>query len=154
MELSKAIDTMVQLEQSMSDCYKAISLICQDEENSKELTVLAKEEIDHKNLLTAGINYLMQAPDLFAQKREGAGELSLMANRIATLISNIHSKKVGFMEAINDVAAIERQLERFHMNRIAEVKDDSLRKLLNALSLGDKEHTKRLLRILQGSAAA
>lgn len=101
------------------------------------------------NLLAAGKNYLNEAPDLFGLKCERTSELSFMQNRIATLKEDIHSKKIGLIEAINDLAQIERQLEECHLSKIAEVKDASLKKLFDTLSLGDKEHKKRLFKVMQ-----
>jgi rubrerythrin len=149
MEISEAFDTMVQLEKKMSECFKEISQICHDEEISKELMMLSRGEIDHMNLLAAGKNYLNEAPDLFGLKCERTSELSLMQNRIDTLINNIQSKKIGLIEAINDTVQIERQLEECHLSKIAEVKDASLKKLFDTLSLGDKEHKRRLFKVMQ-----
>jgi rubrerythrin len=149
MEITEAFDTMVQLEALMSDCYLEISQICNDKSISKELVELSKEEIDHKNLLATGKNYLNEAPDVFSFDPDRASQLSLMQNRMARLIKDVHEKKIDLAEAINDAAVIERILERFHVHNIAEVKDMSLRRLFSTLSLGDKEHKKSLLRILK-----
>jgi rubrerythrin len=149
MEINDTFDTIVQLEKKMSECYGEMSQVCHNEETSKVLMKLSKEEIDHVNLLATGKNYLREVPDLFGLKCERTGELSLMQNRIATLIEKIHSNQVSLTEAINDVAEIERRLEQYHLNRIAEVKDASLKKLFDALSRGDKEHKERLFRLLE-----
>jgi rubrerythrin len=149
MEIIEAFDTMVQLEKNMSECYREISQVCHDEEISKELMTLSKEEIDHMNLLATGKNYLKEAPDIFSLKSGRIAELSFIQNNMIKLISDIRDKKKNLIEAINDAAELERILEQFHLNRIAEVKDASLKKLFETLSLGDKEHKKRLFRVME-----
>jgi rubrerythrin len=149
MKINEAFDTMVQLEKDMSECYKEISRICYDEAVSKELMTLSKEEIDHMNLLATGKNYLNEAPDIFKLKSGRIAELSFMQNNMTKLINDIRDKRKSLIEAINDAAELERILEQFHVNRIAEVKDASLKKLFETLSLGDKEHKKRLFRVMK-----
>lgn len=149
MEINEVFDMMVQLEKKMSECYREISQVCHDEGISKELMTLSKEELDHMNLLATGKNYFREAPDLFSLKSERMTELALVHNRINKLVEDIHEEKTGLIEAINDAAVLERILEQFHLNRMAEVKDASLKKLFDTLSLGDKEHKKRLFRVLK-----
>jgi rubrerythrin len=140
---------MVRLEKKMSECYKEISQICQDEDISKEFMTLSKEEIDHMNVLATGKNYLSHAPDIFKLKPGREVGLSPIQSKIDKLINDVHEKKIGLMEAINGAADLERILEQSHLDRIAEVKDASLKKLFESLSLGDKEHKKRLFRFMQ-----
>ena len=149
MEILEAFNTMVQLEKSMSECYKEISRICPDEQVSRELMTLSQEELVHMNLLGTGKNYVNAAPDQFSLKSERIAELGLMQNRMVGLINDIHDKKKGLIEALTVAADIERVLQQFHLNGIAEVKDISLRKLFETLSLGDKEHIRRLFGVLK-----
>jgi rubrerythrin len=149
MRINGTFDLAIQLEGKMSEGYKAISQICHDKAISKELMKLSKEETDHMNLLLTGKNYLSEAPDMFSLESERIAELNLTLNKITRLIDNVNDKKVGLEEAVNDAAELERFMEKFHLNRIVEMKDDSLKKLFETLAIGDKIHLERLLGVLE-----
>jgi len=69
MNTHEIFDLAIQAEEKLSECYKEISQLCQDKSISEELMILSKEEIDHRNLLITGTNYLNEAPDLFEKKQ-------------------------------------------------------------------------------------
>jgi rubrerythrin len=150
METNEAFDTFVQLEKMMSECYMEISKICNDESVSKELVELSKEEIDHMNLLKWGKDYLNESQNALVCKFERPAELSLVQDKIGTLINDIQEKKIGLMEAINDVTVLERIMGQLYLKRIAEVKNLSLKRLFDLLSLSGREHKRSLFRIMQG----
>jgi rubrerythrin len=149
METNEAFDALVQLEKMLSECYMEISQICNDESIFKELVALSKEEIDHMNLLRWGKDYLNEAQNTLILKFEKLPELSLVQDKIGKLINDIQEKKTSLMEAINEVTALERILGQLYLKRIAEVKNASLKKLFDSLSLSGNEHKKSLFRIMQ-----
>jgi rubrerythrin len=149
MNIQESIDLATQMERKMSECYEELSQFCDDESISKELMELSKEEIDHMNLLIAGKNYVSEAPKLFELKFDREVEMKEGLNRVMILIDKIKNKRVRFAEAINDTFELEKLFEQLHLKTIIEVNDASLKNLFKALSLGDKEHEKRLIEILK-----
>jgi len=149
MGLTDTFDLAIQLEEKMSECYKAMCKLCRDEAISKELVRLSYDEIAHADLLRTGKNYLKEAPDLFSLRSERITEMKIGFNKIIRLIEGVHSKKVDLEEALNEAVELERLFEQFHLKTIAEVKDASLKKLFKALSTDDKTHRERLVNIIK-----
>jgi len=149
MNIQESIDLAIKMEGKMSKCYEELSQFCSDESISKELMELAKEEIDHMNLLITGKNYVSEAPEIFELKSDREVEMKEGLNRVINLINKIKNKKVNLTEAINDTFELEKLFEQLHLKTIVEVKDSSLKNLFEALSQGDKEHKKRLIEILK-----
>jgi rubrerythrin len=149
MSVSETFDLAIQLEEKMSECYKAICKLCQDEAISKELVRLSYDEIAHADLLRTGKNYLKEVPDIFNLKSERMTELNTALNGIANLIESVREKNTNLKQAINDTAELERLFEQFHLKTIADVKDASLKKLFEALSTDDRVHARRLTSIMK-----
>jgi rubrerythrin len=86
MGIEDTFDLAIQLEEKMSECYKEIGILCQDESISKELTRLSSDERAHMNLLIIGKDYLKEAPDLFSLRSERITEMKTGFNKIIGLI--------------------------------------------------------------------
>jgi rubrerythrin len=151
MGLSDTFDLAIQLEEKMSECYKAMRKLCQEESISKELVRLSYDEIAHADLLRTGKNYLKEAPDIFSLRSERITEMKTALEKTFRLIETVRDKNTTFEDAINGAAELERLFEQFHLKAIAEVKDASLKRLFEALSTDDKVHTGRLINILTSS---
>ena len=149
MAIEDTFDLAIKLEEKMSECYKEISRLCQDESIANEFIKLSNDEIAHRDLLLMGKNYLKEAPDVFSLRRERISELEIGLNKIIGLIERVHDKKIALEEALNDAAELERLFEQFHLRTIAEVKDASLKKLFEALSTDDKTHRMRLISVMK-----
>lgn len=149
MSISDTFDLAIQLEEKMSECYKAMGELSQDESISRELTRLSSDERAHMNLLIMGKNYLKEAPDLFRPKSERIAEMEVALNKIIKLVDGVHDQKIVLEEALNNAADLEKYFEQFHLRTIAEFKDASLKKLFEALSTDDKAHRERLINILK-----
>jgi len=149
MAIEESFDLAIQLEEKMSECYKGISWLCQDESIAREFMRLSNDEIAHMNLLIMGKNYLKEAHDVFSLRRERIEELKIGLNKITGLIERVRDKKIALEEALNDAAELERLFEQFHLRAIAEVKDASLKKLFEALSVDDKTHRMRLINVMK-----
>jgi len=149
MAIEESFDLAIQLEEKMSECYKEISRLCQEESIANEFVRLSNDEIAHMNLLIMGKNYLKEAPDIFHLRRERIEELKIGLNKITGLIERVRDKKIALEEALNDAAELERLFEQFHLRTIAEVKDASLKKLFEALSVDDKTHRMRLINVMK-----
>jgi len=149
MAIEESFDLAIQLEEKMSECYKEISRLCQEESIANEFVRLSNDEIAHMNLLIMGKNYLKEAPDIFHLRRERIEELKIGLNKITGLIERVRDKKIALEEALNDAAELERLFEQFHLRAIAEVKDASLKKLFEALSVDDKTHRMRLINVMK-----
>lgn len=148
MSIDELFDFAIQLEEKMSECYEEISQLCQVRSISKELIMLAKDEIGHMRLLIKGKNYLNEAPDVFSLKSDRIPELKMGLHRLIRLINDLHDKRIDLEEAINDAVELERLFEQFHLKTIAEVNDPNLKILFETLSSDDKVHKERLLGIL------
>ena len=149
MSIEDTFDLAIQLEAKMSECYKAMSQLCQDESIANEFIRLSNDEIAHMNLLLMGKNYLKEAHDVFSLRRERIGELEIGLNKITGLIERVRDKNIDLEEALNDAAELERLFEQFHLRTIAEIKDASLKKLFEALSTDDKTHRMRLISVMK-----
>lgn len=148
MSVSENFDLAIQAEEKMSQCYKEISKLSQDEAISQELVKLSREEIDHMNLLKTGKNYLIEAPEVFSLTKDRITELKIVLNRASRFIDKVRNENIGLEEALNDIVELERILEQYHLRSIAEIEDDSLKNLFEALSIGDKAHKERLIKII------
>ena len=149
MSVSETFDIIIQLEAQMSECYKEISRLCQDESIAKQFIKLSNDETAHMNLLIMGRNYLKGAPDIFHLRQERIGELKIGLNKITRLIEKVRDKNISLEEALNDAVELERLFEQFHLKTVAEVEDTSLKKLFEALSTDDKTHRMRLISIMK-----
>jgi rubrerythrin len=148
MTIEDTFGLAIQLEAKMSECYKEIAQVCQDQSISKELTKLSNDEVAHMNLLIMGKNYLREAPDMFSLESERTTESKTALNGIIKLIESVRNKNTTLRQAINDAAELEKLFEQFHLRTIAEVKDASLKRLFEALSTDDTVHTERLIKII------
>jgi rubrerythrin len=148
MGIEETFDLAIQLEEKMSECYKAMGQLCENKPISKELTRLSSDEKAHMNLLLMGKDYLNGAPDLFSLRSERITEMKIGFNKIIGLIESVHGRKIDLEEALNEAVELERLFEQFHLKTIAEVKDASLKKLFRALSTDDKTHRERLINIV------
>ncbi len=68
--------------------------------------------------------------------------------KCSRLIEDCRKKNIHIEEALNDMVDLERHLEKYHLQKISEVNDDSLKKLFEALSSGDRLHKERLMKII------
>jgi rubrerythrin len=148
MSIEDTFGLAIQLEAKMSECYKEINKLCQDETISKELVRLSYDERAHADLLITGKNYLKEVPDIFSLKSERMTELKTALNGIIKLIESVRDKNTTLRQAINEAAELENLFEQFHLRTIAEVRDASLKRLFEALSTDDKVHAKRLMKIV------
>lgn len=148
MSINENFDLAIQAEEKMSQCYKEMMKLSQDEAISEELAKLSREEIDHMNLLITGKNYLKEAPDIFNLTKDRITELKIVLKRAIRLIDNVQNRNTGLEEALNDIVDLERFFEQFHLKSIAEIEDSSLKNLFEALSIGDKAHRERLMKII------
>lgn len=150
MAIDETFDLAIQLEEKMSECYKEIYKLCQDEAVSRELVRLSHDERAHADLLITGKNYLKEVPDIFSLKLERLTELKTALRGVIKLIESVLEKNATLKQALNDAAELENLFEQFHLKTIAQVKDSSLKKLFKALSTDDKTHRERLINIIKG----
>jgi len=129
MSISENFDLAIQAKEKMSICYEEISKLSQSDAISQELVNLSGEELDHRNLLITGKNYLMEAPEVFSLTKERLTELKIVLNRTIRLIDNVRNRSISFKEAINDIVDLERYFEQFHLRSIAEIEDNSLKRI-------------------------
>ena len=147
MNLKEVFDLAIQAEQNISVCYDEMNLAFQNESFSDEFTTLSKEEIDHRNLLMTGKNYLEEASDILSGKPKEIAKLRSGLTTVSKLIDRLRNRDIGLKEALNNLIELEKVFEKFHLIATVEVKDPSLKKLFEALSLGDKLHKARLVKI-------
>jgi rubrerythrin len=127
-----------------------MSQLTSDEALSKKLKRLAQDEREHMNIVRAGKNYVLEAPDLFGQETISEAELIEGINSAVTLTDDTISKRITLNEALKRLYELEKKFEQVHMNTITKVKDPSLKQLFDALTKGDKVHREELETIIAG----
>ena len=113
MNINEFFDLVIQVKEKMSECYKEISKLCQNESISKDLMMPSKDETDHKNLLITGKNYLKKATDVFSQNRDRVVELKIGLNRAIRIVDNIHNNNIDLKKAIMMQQSLKGFLNNF-----------------------------------------
>jgi rubrerythrin len=149
MELQETVELAVQMEDQMSKCYEELIQLSPDKTLAEEFDKLAKEEIDHKNLLQTGLNYINQAPELFEMETIDRMAISNGLNQVTSLHEKIKNKTKDFIEALNDIYELEQIFEKLHFDTFVQIHDASLKDLFKSLSQDDKEHKLRLLKAIK-----
>ena len=147
MNITKTLSQAIELELRVSECYEKMSAMTLDENLKQELQKLAKEEVVHAHLLRSGKSYASDDPEFFHDEHVTDQEIGENLSLIENLIQNIDNKTITVREALNRICELESRFEKVHLDKIIEIKDPSLKKLFEALSAGDREHTQRLEKI-------
>jgi rubrerythrin len=147
MNITKMLSQAIELELKVSECYEKMSQMTPYEALKLELKKLGKEELVHANLLRTGRRYASKDPDFFHDEHVSDQEIEDNLHLIGNLIQNIENKTITIDAALKKICELESRCEKVHMARIVETMDPSLKKLFEALSAGDREHTQRLEKI-------
>lgn len=155
MGLMSALDQAVHLELRVAECYKRLSALAESDSLRKELLDLAGEEVGHANLLRTGKNYLAKEPDLFCLEEKAEAGLGVCLGFVDELLNGLDRKALSLADGLRKARALEVHCEKAHLTNLVEIRDESLKKLFEALSKSDEEHVKRideiLMRPLSGS---
>lgn len=148
MNLIGILNEVIEVEQKLSDCYEKLSQMSLDESLSHELKKLSQEEIGHMNSLKAGKNYVFKEPELFGEETISDEEMKEGINLLDALLKDTENKRISLSEGLKRMYELEKRYEQVHMKTVVEIKDQSLQKLFEALSIGEKEHYQRLEKII------
>jgi len=149
MSLRQAIDLAIEVETLISVCYQKTSELCPEVDLASVLTRMSREEIQHAHLLRAGKTYLNQAPEAFSQERVKVAEIEAGLMGTAELLSEIESQKLSFFQIIERLRQLESELEKVHLNSIAVINDENLKRLFKALAGEDQKHVDSLSELLE-----
>ncbi len=149
MLLSKLIIEAIDLEALIAEIYKQASELAPDENIVRELTSLAGEELAHANLLRTGRNYLTRAPEAFGEATISREELLQGLKATQELLGMIEAKSLLLPQILERLIELETQFEKIHLQTIAEIQEESLKKLFQKLAGEDRKHTERLTRLLE-----
>lgn len=144
MKMMAALDLAIQIEEKFYECYVAIRHNFPDETMDVELEKLAVEEVGHKNLLKTGKNYLLRAPQAFPEEIDLEPELQSGRDDLSALQNDLQTESLDLRTALERIYKLELKFEQVHLQTLAQVTDNSLKQLFEALSAGDKEHRERL----------
>jgi len=128
-----------ELEKLASILYESLAAVSSDPDIAKRLKSLSNEEINHANVLNAGLNYYEQMPDVFTGPSVDDEELWTEideAKRFHVLIVP------GFklLEGLQKMLELEKHFEKVHADTSVRVTEPSLRKLFMDLMKGDQSH--------------
>jgi rubrerythrin len=150
MAINSVLDQAVDLELRVSEAYRKLSWLTQDETLRSELKKLADEEIGHANLVRAAKAYASHEPDLFAVTEDADVRLRSVLNLIGELLGDLDKEVLSLKDGLRRIAALENHCERLHVSGLLEIREPSLRQLFIALASDDKAHRERLERLLAG----
>ena len=144
MRLSSLMDKAIQIENKLSECYSKLSELSSDVALSRTLQKLARDEIDHMNILKAGKNYVVKMPALFEWKGLAGEEIEEGIKSCDELIYALENKKMDLTQALRLLYKLEIKFEQVHISNGVEIKEDFLRRMFDALVRGEQEHKEKL----------
>ncbi len=149
MSLSIIMVEAIDLEILLSEIYRKTAELAPEESIGKELILLAGEELAHANLLRTGRNYLTRAPEAFGEATISREELLQGLKATQELLGMIEAKSLLLPQILERLIELETQFEKIHLQTIAEIQEESLKKLFQKLAGEDRKHTERLTRLLE-----
>jgi len=87
--------------------------------------------------------------EVFLQERLSSSEREARSINKAVLLSDVKSWKLSLSWIIGKPGPLESELEKVHLNSIAEINDENLKKLFQALAGEDQKHIERLSELLE-----
>ncbi len=144
MSVIHALSLAIELELKVSDAYRRLSELVVDGVVKKNLLTLSQDEVVHANTLRTGKSHAASQPEAFESERISEEQLAENIALTDGLLKNLEDKAIGFEDALRRIKDLEGRFEKAHLNTLLEVKDPSLKQLFNALSSGDREHSRRL----------
>ena len=145
MLLLEAID----LETLIAEIYRLAAELAPDENMTRELTLLSGEELGHASLLRSARNYQLRAPEAFGEASLSKEDLLKGLKSAQELLARIEKKQLLLSQVLERLMELEGQFEKAHLQTLVEIHDVSLKKLFERLAGEDREHLKRLSRLLE-----
>ena len=149
MSVIRALSLAIDLELKVAEAYEKLSRMAVDETVKKDLTTLSQEERVHANLLRTGKHFASSDPLLFADEKISEKDIEDHLGLIENFLKYVDDKTLDLEDALRRMHDMEIWFETVHIRTLLEVKDPSLRKLFEALSAGDHEHTRRLEKLIR-----
>lgn len=145
----RALSLAIDLELKVAEAYEKLSRMAVDETVKEDLTTLSREEKVHANLLRTGKHFVHSDPLLFANEKISEKDIGDHLKMIENFLKYVDDKILDLEDALRRMHDMESWFETVHIQTLLEVKDPFLRKLFEALSTGDRAHTRRLEKLIQ-----
>jgi rubrerythrin len=144
MSLIVMLEEAIRIEESVSRCYKIMSMIVPDDNLSRELNRLSLDEKDHANAIKTGKNYVFKNPDLFGKETISDDEIRMGIRLVENLIDDLEQKRADLLGGLKRILDLEKKFEIVHMTTAVEIKEPFLKRLFETLSKDDSDHRRRL----------
>jgi len=154
MTIYSVLDQAVAIELRVSEAYRKLAWLTQDETLRSELKTLADEEIGHANLARAAKAYTAREPDVVSVAENMDLRMRGVLNLVGEFLADLDRGTLSLKEGLRRLAALENTCELLHAAGLLEIREPSLRQLFVALTSDDKAHRERLERLLAGLKTA
>jgi rubrerythrin len=149
MSLVVLLDLAIELEKKIGDCYDRMSGMATDEVLRKELLTLAREEVDHANLLRTGKNFAVKNPEFFSPGDMDHALLESCLRVIGELVNGLGEGTVTLHGALSRIVALEYFCEKAHVSTLVHIEEPSLKQLFSGLARDDAAHAERVWQLLR-----
>lgn len=147
MKLAAMMDEAVALEERIRSCYVLLGKVT-DDGAAHELRALAREEKSHVNVLRAGKDFMVRAPEAFADEMVIGDEIRSGIKAACDLEAGLKTRKLEFAKALKRIQELEKKCERIYLDTALAFEDYALKKLFEILAWADAEHRQRLERLI------
>jgi rubrerythrin len=149
MSLVILLDLAIELEKKVGECYDRMSGMTTDEALRTGLLTLAREEVDHANLLRTGKNFAVKNPEFFAQGEMGNTLLESCLRVIGELLNQLGDGAATLKGALSRIVALEYFCEKAHVSSLVHIEEPSLKQLFTGLARDDAAHAERVWQLLR-----
>jgi rubrerythrin len=150
MDMPEFLLMATELEKQASKIYEALAGLSSDPALVKRLKSLANEEINHANILSMGMNYYKQMPDVFQGTTVGEEELWPALEEAKKSLA-LFVPGFNLSDGLKKMLDFEKRFEKVHLNASIKMTEPSLNKLFSDLMKGDQSHILVLTELIRSS---
>ncbi len=143
MEIERFFDLGAEIETQISGLYAKIATITHDDNISKTLIKISREELNHAAALKMGKNYLKEAPDIFLGVNFEEEDLNTGIKECREFQEQLQNN-FGLLPSLKWLLRLEKRFEMVHIGAAVAISDAHLKQLFQALAKGDQNHIKTL----------
>jgi rubrerythrin len=148
MGIQDDLEAAIDLEMTISDCYKKLSRNAVRAEIASSLEKIGREEINHANILRMQKNLSPVMEDLFGEKAAAAGQIRTCLRQARDLSTALDGSR-DFEASLIDLRNLEIAIEKIHRHTAVDIRDESLRNLFDQLAGMDRAHADTLGQIIE-----
>jgi rubrerythrin len=152
MSLTLLLDLGAEFERKLSACYGKLEFFMSADADSAVLRRIARDELNHSNLLISGKEYARRLPDLFGKESALTGDIQAGIELVEALLRDL-DRGVKVASGLRRLLELEERFEKVHLKTVVEIKDDSLRKLFSNLAGEDRSHIRALEEMIAAGEA-